>query len=499
MSQDKSCLKITLTRDNEPIENVELQGKEELLQKGLEQLTTWIQTGKQNADWINLILTILWPHLGQAVEGILRNEIQPKIEQLLDQHDLNGFQFKQINFGKKAPKLTAVRSYTYSNNNLEFILDLDIDYDGDLDFGISMKDIDASVSDVTFTASARLIFKPLIGDIPLIGGIQFYLTNSPTFDFDLGGIAAVLDLPIVKGILRDVIKDQIDDFLILPSKISIPITADVSLEEIIMPTPAGVIMINAIGAKNLPKEDVLSESDPYAIIQLGINKANKVKTKKISGNDNPVWDDTFYMSVEIPTAENLTMTVYDKDDVTEDDKLGQVQLDLVQTVANSVTESWMPLQGGDGKGAVHVKLGWMPSSNSLDTYKSTKGDAGPRCYLCLYLDTCEIKGYDCADAKIRVNFTPTPNPNFAQTTDESKSVGGTNPTFQQGFVFLLPNFEKTVLSMQFSDVNAGKLLAQYIFSLGGLAKMENMHCKLQSYDLQNCADGVSGTVSFSAK
>ena len=40
-----------------------------------------------------------------------------------------------------------------------------------------------------------MVFKPLITEVPLIGGIQVYFLTPPDIDFDLGGVANALDAP----------------------------------------------------------------------------------------------------------------------------------------------------------------------------------------------------------------------------------------------------------------------------------------------------------------
>lgn len=41
----------------------------------------------------------------------------------------------------------------------------------------------------------RVVMKPLIQSIPLVGGVQVFFLNNPVIDYDLVGAADVLDLP----------------------------------------------------------------------------------------------------------------------------------------------------------------------------------------------------------------------------------------------------------------------------------------------------------------
>lgn len=41
----------------------------------------------------------------------------------------------------------------------------------------------------------RVVMKPLISKIPLVGGLQIFFLNNPSIDFNLVGAADILDMP----------------------------------------------------------------------------------------------------------------------------------------------------------------------------------------------------------------------------------------------------------------------------------------------------------------
>ncbi len=59
------------------------------------------------------------------------------------------------------------------------------------------------------SGTLRLVMKPLINQIPLIGGVQYFFLNPPALDFNLIGIADVLDMPGLSDLIRRVIGEQI--------------------------------------------------------------------------------------------------------------------------------------------------------------------------------------------------------------------------------------------------------------------------------------------------
>lgn len=47
----------------------------------------------------------------------------------------------------------------------------------------------------------RVVMKPLITKMPLVGGLQVFFLNNPSIDFNLVGAADVLDMPGLRLVL----------------------------------------------------------------------------------------------------------------------------------------------------------------------------------------------------------------------------------------------------------------------------------------------------------
>ena len=61
------------------------------------------------------------------------------------------------------------------------------------------------LSKVTFRGTIRIVLKPLMSTMPVVGGLEFYFLSLPTLDFNLGGMAAAGDLPGISSIVRSII------------------------------------------------------------------------------------------------------------------------------------------------------------------------------------------------------------------------------------------------------------------------------------------------------
>ena len=97
----------------------------------------------------------MWPYLGEFVDSVLKKDVEPQVQiidkvsklffcnsvcqvrEILDAKGLGGFRFRQIHFGKIAPKISAIKVYDTPRPD-EIMLDMDVEYFGDLDVGISL-------------------------------------------------------------------------------------------------------------------------------------------------------------------------------------------------------------------------------------------------------------------------------------------------------------------------------------------------------------------------
>ena len=82
---------------------------------------------KERAEWVNSILTSMWPHLGEYVDSMLKKEVEPQVRQVLDAKGLGGFKFNKIYFGKIAPKITAIEVKHDPNSKQSEIMQKDVE------------------------------------------------------------------------------------------------------------------------------------------------------------------------------------------------------------------------------------------------------------------------------------------------------------------------------------------------------------------------------------
>ena len=83
---------------------------------------------------------------------------------------------------------------------------------------------------------------------------------------------------------------------------------------------AGKLKVFVFGAKKLSNQEKLGQkSDPYCLIECG---KDAKKTKVVSSNLNPDWNEEFVFNIAEDDQETVALSVWDKNTITKDNFMG---------------------------------------------------------------------------------------------------------------------------------------------------------------------------------
>ena len=163
---------------------------------------------QERAEWINSIIQQLWPNIGHFTRKIINEKVESKIRVQFENKGLNRFKFEKIDLGSIPPRITGIKVYDKNVSRSEIIIDLDLVFASDCDISFSLKNLKIlQITNFSLRGVLRLIFTPLLRDKPLIGGIQYYFLTTPEIDYELGGVANVVNL--IPGIFNKIGQDLI--------------------------------------------------------------------------------------------------------------------------------------------------------------------------------------------------------------------------------------------------------------------------------------------------
>jgi len=205
----------------------------------VEDLPSWVFfPDTERAEWLNKMLHRLWPHVNMYAQDLIRTVIEPKIQETMEQMGLPSFRFEKMVLGDIPPRIGGVKFYKDHVSRDEMVMDLEIFYAGDCHFTVVVKRMVAGIKDFQLHGTLRLVFKPLINQIPLVGGVQAFFLNNPTVDFNMTNLAGMLEIPGLNDMLKKIVVDQLAAFMVLPNKLPIQLSDNIPSCVLRCPQPA---------------------------------------------------------------------------------------------------------------------------------------------------------------------------------------------------------------------------------------------------------------------
>ncbi|KAH7659653.1 Calcium-dependent lipid-binding transcriptional regulator plant protein [Dioscorea alata] len=211
-------------------------------------------------------------------------------------------------------------------------MDIDFRWGGDPNIILGVEALVASLpiqlKDLQVFTVIRVIFQ-LSEEIPCISAVVVALLSEPKprFDYTLKAVGGSLTVvPGLSDMIDDTVHSIISDQLQWPHRIVVPLGGqDVDVSELEL-KPEGRLTVTVVKASDLKNMEIIGKSDPYVIMY--VRPMFKVKTKVISNNLNPEWNEKFDMVIEDKETQSIILEVLDEDNMAQDKRLGIVKFSL---------------------------------------------------------------------------------------------------------------------------------------------------------------------------
>ncbi|XP_039956102.1 extended synaptotagmin-2-B isoform X4 [Bactrocera tryoni] len=459
----------------------------------IDELPAWVYfPDVERCEWVNKILKQVWPNANHFARTLVKETIEPNVALALANYKMNGFRFDRIILGTIPPRIGGVKIYDKNVDRNEIIMDLDLFYASDCDINFYLGSMKGGIKDFQIHGWVRVVMKPLIRSMPLVGGLQIFFLNNPNIDFNLVGVIDFMDMPGLSDLLRRIIVEQIGAVMVLPNKLPITLSNEVPAISLKMPEPEGILRIHVIEAKDLMKKDIgvlgKGKSDPYAVINVG---AQEFKTQIIENNVNPKWD----YWCEAPAFADGTLDLkavfhlWDSDipGSPNDDFLGRATIEIFNVIKRGIVDTWLTLE--DAKhGLLHVRMQW---------YKLT---AEPNDLQAAIVETQQLRVTSMSTALLTVFIDSAKNLKQARTSSKpdpyliamvgkhkeqtAMIMRDDSPVWEQGFTFLVSNPENESLQIRIVDQKTSNDIGQYTYPLSLLLPKKNMELVSQPFQLQ---------------
>ena len=483
--------KINAQTDHKTTLGEELAKNEKRLSLALmDELPSWVNfPDVERVEWVNRILDQLWPHIGEFVETLLKTTVESAVSEKLPE-SLRSFRFTEVDLGDIPPRISGVKVY-HQRRPGEICMDLELNYTGNINITVSIKDIEAGITDFKISGTIRLVLKPLINKVPLVGGAQICFLNNPEIDFDLTHLGNVLDVPGLRNIMKSAIVDIVANVMVLPN--SFPITIVDRLDRfdrsrIRLPRPQGVVRVVVIRAWGLEGKDISilgkKTSDPYVTVTLG---AQSFKTKHVNKTLNPEWNEAFDLIVDSTDDQLLFFHVFDYDKTGKNDSIGKVSMGLTTLVEEGTRDCILDLENAkSGKIILHLDWFWLsPDTSELERILKIVETAGSKqstAVLMVFLYSARSLPMVTGEPnkitrRNKIPKLPSPKTILSvgqQMKESSTKEETTEPRWEQGFRFTVTNPNHQYLNLDVVDTKTKKYIGELSIKLKELLSSPEM-------------------------
>ncbi|CAO2841142.1 unnamed protein product [Amaranthus hypochondriacus] len=323
---------------------------------------------RQKLDWLNSHLCKIWPYVDQAASELIRESVEPILEQYRP-IILSSLKFSKFTLGTVAPQFTGVSILEDEGEGVT--MELEMNWDGNPSIILDIKtrlgvSLPVQVKDIGFTGVFRLIFKPLVEELPCFGAVTFSLRKKKKLDLTLKVIGGDMTaIPGLSDAIESTIRDAIEDSIMWPVRKIIPILpgdySDLELK------PVGMLEVKLVQAKELTNKDLIGKSDPYAVLYVRPTRDRTKTSKTINNQLNPIWNEHFEFIVEDKSTQHLVVKIYDDEGLQAAELIGCAQFQLKDLEPGKVKDVWLKLvkdlevqRDVKNRGQVHLELLYCP-------------------------------------------------------------------------------------------------------------------------------------------
>ncbi|KAJ3289617.1 hypothetical protein HK104_007345 [Borealophlyctis nickersoniae] len=356
--------------------------------------------GVETADWLNFILSQVWPVINPCI-------LQPafdQVETLAKQQapaPIERVWISDFDLGPRAPRITSMQVYPDASGDDSILMDvtaamhpspqelaskkrLNTHVETKIKLGhpkVGSAEVPILVEHVGFDAKLRFHLK-LMSKVPFAKTLQLTLLNTPQVEFALRPMkfGNLMNLPILPQIVDGVVSTVATQFAVSPKTITLEL--DKILGVPIDTAAIGVVKIVFREARGLRAADIGGKSDPYATLSLGTSHKYLARTRIIPKDLHPVWHETHYALITTDDVKNgfpLSVRVWDYDIIGKDDILGQFNMKIEEVVKTEgiLFDGWKVLLGKRGEeevgrtGKLDFQIGFFPKCES----KTRRSDA----------------------------------------------------------------------------------------------------------------------------
>lgn len=194
--------------------------------------------------------------------------------------------------------------------------------------------IGAQISDLVVDGTIRAELRPLMNDVPVVGAVKVSLLRAPRFTYRVASLGInPMFLPGLEAMISSFINSTVLAPMTYPEGIEIPLLPEewsngVAVQQA-NDLPRGVLSVTVVRALHVPRMDILGWADPY--VAVSVRDSEVFNTSVRSRTAEPVWNETFHLSVVDPTVQALQLVMLEQD-IMRSEEIGRIQVPLAPLI-----------------------------------------------------------------------------------------------------------------------------------------------------------------------
>jgi len=267
---------------------------------------------------INDLVLHMWPFISQYVHNLLKDEIEPMVQQMLPKFVNFKFSEERCHLGKRPPQLGVTVTNVHDQASAEFgqfksvRIVAEVLWDGDCEVEVLALSTSIGVSALQIVGFLVVELVHLLDRPPMFQGLRIYFINPPDIRICMEGkLGHVANMHLLKRTIVDAVSQQIAGLMVLPNRITTPLEDELNIFRLKSPPPEGVLRVIVENASALAPSEK-NHADPYIVIQVG---AESWRTSTLSNTLDPVWEsgNTFDFVIYDQSSQQVRISVFDED------------------------------------------------------------------------------------------------------------------------------------------------------------------------------------------
>ncbi|CAK9056426.1 unnamed protein product [Durusdinium trenchii] len=285
----------------------------------------------------------LWPVLSKLAEGIVVNEVIPRVNKTLP--GAFNISLRSFTIGQKPPSFGQMRiietkkvMQSRSDHSDRLRTVLPFLWDSGQEISAVVAGFHVGVANIKIKAEILADWGPIMDSYPVMAGVGITMPDPPTIDFNLTGVASIAELPPIRNAIFRAIDGAISSNFVLPNRFGLPAGRERGVKPWVVtgPPPIGLLRVKVISASNLPNEDMSGQSDPFVEVRVGY-LGKTYKTKVVEDAANPVWNEETMAFPVYTLFQKVHCFITDSDFWTPNDAIGGLKdcyiYDIIQDTA----------------------------------------------------------------------------------------------------------------------------------------------------------------------